>query len=298
MTSLLAPPITSPSALSETLRSQGHAALSPEGLAELKALHGRVLENLRLALNVFTTRDLALARRLVAEKAAIRDFEAKPVDRPLHRWVLATAPQPAGNWSSSAFADLDGDSDLEVVLGHAAYHHDGTPLYVSGVAPGYPSIANLDADPEPEVLVTNVSGLSLLNHDGTVIYQDQRPTGDPPGATTWLRPSTVHDFDGDGKSEYATSSANNYTLYNPQGPTIMWQAPVSDQSGIAAGTARPPLSGLQGRRTARPAGLQGCAGHACAGSCRPAAQPAVHQRWRSQAILEGWSHAGSVLLDR
>ena len=38
MTSLLAPPITPPAELSETLRSQGHAALSPEGLAALAGL--------------------------------------------------------------------------------------------------------------------------------------------------------------------------------------------------------------------------------------------------------------------
>ncbi len=151
--------------------------------------------------------------------------------------LLFAAPAPAATWSSSAFADLDGDGDQEVVLGHAAYHHTGAPLWVSPVQPGYPSIANLDADPEPEVLVTNAGGLALINHDGTIQYQNQRPTGDPQGGTTWLRPSTVHDFDGDDKSEYATSSANNYTVYNPTGPTIKWKAVVSDQSGIAAGTA-------------------------------------------------------------
>lgn len=151
--------------------------------------------------------------------------------------LLFTAPQPAGNWSASAFADLDGDGDQEIVLGHAAYHHDGAQHYLTAVGPGYPSIANLDADPEPEVLVTNTNGLALLNHDGTVQYQDQRPTGDPIGFTTWLRPSTVHDFDGNGTAEFATSSANNYTLYNPQGPAIKWKTAVSDQSGIAAGTA-------------------------------------------------------------
>ena len=151
--------------------------------------------------------------------------------------LLFVTPQVAGNWSASAFADLDGDQDLEIVLGHAAYHHDNSPLWVTAIQPGYPSVANLDADPEPEVLITNLNGLSLLNHDGSVIYQDQRPTGDGIGFTTWLRPSTVHDFDGDGKSEYATSSANNYTTYKPQGPVILWKAAVSDQSGIAAGTA-------------------------------------------------------------
>ncbi len=55
-------------------------AFSPEGLAELKEFHARVLENLRLALNVFTTRDLVLARRLVAEKTAMREAEARAAD--------------------------------------------------------------------------------------------------------------------------------------------------------------------------------------------------------------------------
>lgn len=55
-------------------------AFSPEGLAELKAFHASVLENLRLALNVFTTRDIALARRLVAEKTSMREAEARAAD--------------------------------------------------------------------------------------------------------------------------------------------------------------------------------------------------------------------------
>ncbi len=55
-------------------------AFSPEGLAELKAFHARVMENLRLALNVFTTRDIALARRLLGEKTALREAEMKATD--------------------------------------------------------------------------------------------------------------------------------------------------------------------------------------------------------------------------
>ena len=55
-------------------------AFSPEGLAELKQFHGRVIENLRLALNVFTTRDITLARRLIAEKTAMREAEAKSAE--------------------------------------------------------------------------------------------------------------------------------------------------------------------------------------------------------------------------
>jgi phosphate:Na+ symporter len=63
-----------------TKKIRNRYAFSPEGLAELRAFHGLVLENLRLALNVFTTRDITLARRLVAEKTAMREAEAKAAD--------------------------------------------------------------------------------------------------------------------------------------------------------------------------------------------------------------------------
>src|SRR6185436_17668463 len=63
-----------------TKKNKHRYAFSAEGLAELKTFHARVLENLRLSLNVFTTRDIALARRLVAEKAAIREAESQAAE--------------------------------------------------------------------------------------------------------------------------------------------------------------------------------------------------------------------------
>lgn len=150
--------------------------------------------------------------------------------------VKWSAPSAQATWNASTAADLDGDGYMEVVLGSAAYHYDGTLYWDTGLAPGYPQVANLDDDPQPEVLLTNVNGLSVIEHDGTIKYQDKRPTNDPVGFDTWLRPATVHDFDGNGKAEYAMSSADHYTEYNADA-TIKWSAPVSDQSGIAAGTA-------------------------------------------------------------
>jgi len=151
--------------------------------------------------------------------------------------TLWTAPQPAGNWSATTVADLDGAPGMEVVLGHAAYHADGSEYYVNAsIQPGYPQVANLDDDPDPEVLVTNGSGLNLLEHDGTTVFTGLRPTGDGIGFTTWLRPATVHDFDGDGVAEFAVSSGNHYTVYE-RTAEILWSSDVSDQSGIAAGTA-------------------------------------------------------------
>ncbi len=140
------------------------------------------------------------------------------------------------NYSASTAVDLDGDEDLELVVGHVAYQHDGSTLWNANIAPGFPQVADLDDDGEPEVLVTNPNGISLLDTDGSVIYQDLRPTGDPAGGLTWHRPAAIHDMDGDDFPEYALSSRNNYAVYEADA-TLNWKAMVSDQSGIAAGTA-------------------------------------------------------------
>jgi hypothetical protein len=149
-------------------------------------------------------------------------------------WV---APEPAGDWNASTAADLDDDGDQEIVLGHAAYHDDGTAVFVqAGIVPGFPQVADLDDDGEPEVLVTNRNGISLLENDGTIVYQDQRPTGVAAGGLNWIRPATIHDFDGDQKPEFAVSSQTHYTVYEADA-SIVWDAAVVDYSGVAGGTA-------------------------------------------------------------
>jgi phosphate:Na+ symporter len=56
-------------------------AFSPEGWSELQILHGRVVDHMRLALNVFATRDVVLARRLLREKTSMRAAEFEAADR-------------------------------------------------------------------------------------------------------------------------------------------------------------------------------------------------------------------------
>jgi phosphate:Na+ symporter len=53
---------------------------SPEGLDEIRHFHARVMDNMRLAFNVFATRDVAMARRLLAEKAVTRTAELAAAD--------------------------------------------------------------------------------------------------------------------------------------------------------------------------------------------------------------------------
>lgn len=57
-----------------------HANFSDAGFAELERFHRRILANLDLALNVFMTGDIELARKLLREKVAIRDLEREFIE--------------------------------------------------------------------------------------------------------------------------------------------------------------------------------------------------------------------------
>jgi phosphate:Na+ symporter len=48
---------------------------SDEGFAEIELMHRRLMGNLDLALNVFITGEVAMARRLLEEKVAFRELE-------------------------------------------------------------------------------------------------------------------------------------------------------------------------------------------------------------------------------
>ena len=63
-----------------TKKIKNRYTFSPEGLDEIRRFHGRVMDNMRLAFNVFATRDVALARRLLAEKATTRAAELAAAD--------------------------------------------------------------------------------------------------------------------------------------------------------------------------------------------------------------------------
>lgn len=135
-------------------------------------------------------------------------------------------------------ADLDGDDDLEIVLGAAAYHHDGSVYYENtDMVPGsftFPQVVDLDDDPEPEVLITGGLGISILEHDGTTKVSALAPTGEP--LDQYGRPGAIHDFDGDGEPELAVKSEAYYSLIERDG-SLVWSAAVIEGSFGSGGTA-------------------------------------------------------------
>ncbi len=150
-------------------------------------------------------------------------------------------PQP-GELECTTAADLDGDGEMEVVTGHSAYHADGS-LYFENYptisAQSIPQIGNLDDDPEPEIFITSGQGIWMVGHDGTIQYGPVTPTGvGAIGYLVWQRPGTIHDFDGDEVSDWASSSQQYYAVYQgPDAADVLWQVTIEDYSGAAGGTA-------------------------------------------------------------
>lgn len=66
-------------------KSAGHLSFSSEGLAELKALFEKTLDNLQLSQSVFLTRDEDLATRLALAKVEVRRLEAESSTQHLQR---------------------------------------------------------------------------------------------------------------------------------------------------------------------------------------------------------------------
>jgi len=90
-------------------------AFSSEGLQEIKKFHGLVMDELRLALNVFATRDVTLARKLISEKSLVRAAERDTSDR---HYARLRDGRPESIASSAIHLDII--RDLKRINSHLA----------------------------------------------------------------------------------------------------------------------------------------------------------------------------------
>ena len=86
---------------------------SPAGFEEIRSIHAMVLANLRLALNVFITGDLELARQLLAQKVSLRSVEQVATERHLARLASGRA-----DTIESSSLHLDIVRDLKRINSH------------------------------------------------------------------------------------------------------------------------------------------------------------------------------------
>ncbi len=86
--------------------------------------------------------------------------------------------------AGGAVADLNGDGNLEIIVGtltgflHAINSANGQPaagfpVTLGAATRNHPTVANLDADTQPEILIPTYSNSQLfaINHDGSILWQ-------------------------------------------------------------------------------------------------------------------------------
>lgn len=131
---------------------------------------------------------------------------------------------------SPVIADVDLDGQQDIFLGPQRFDSSGALRWTNGGADPrsvHVAIANLDDDPEAEILMVSGTLLEAFKADGTRIYRSELPSnnGGPP---------CVADFTGDGSVEIGIAVGSAVAVYKLDG-TQVWTHPSFDSTLAHAG---------------------------------------------------------------
>lgn len=136
-------------------------------------------------------------------------------------WVGQGTRGAAGHGPISVVADIDLDGVLEIIAGPTVYNPDGTIKWRNtSVLDGLVAVANLDSDPEAEIVISGTSTLYCLEHDGTIKWTL---------AGNYYGPPVIANVDDDPTPEILVVGCNALYVVEPDG-TLKWSRSVRDPS--------------------------------------------------------------------
>jgi fibro-slime domain-containing protein/uncharacterized repeat protein (TIGR01451 family) len=147
----------------------------------------------------------------------------------------------------SVVADIDLDGRAEIVAGDAVYRMEGGQLRLvwDNVVPdnlmrdGFSAVANLDGDPEAEIIYTSSGFAMILNHDKSVAvgYRRIYPLSPFPELNTfWGGPPTVANLDGQGPPEILFAGDRELRAFRSDLRTLYWSRPIDERGSQTAAT--------------------------------------------------------------
>ncbi len=124
------------------------------------------------------------------------------------KWIASVSA--SGSYNAPSIADMDSDGEPEIIVGNTIYHADGSVRASAGLGARTSIAADLDNDGTMEL----VAGNSAHDPNGAVIWNNGAPNGHP----------AIADFDGDGDPEIAVSGNGRVRLQDHLG-NILWNHP-------------------------------------------------------------------------
>jgi alpha-tubulin suppressor-like RCC1 family protein len=129
-------------------------------------------------------------------------------------------------------ADINLDGYLELIVGASAYDYQGNLLWQNNaVGDGFTAVGQFKKDDYPQIVVSAVGRLFMLDHEGKIIWGPVRLPGGGNGGSP-----VIADVDGDGIPEIGVAGAYFYTVFKADG-SILWSRPNQDSSSAETGSS-------------------------------------------------------------